>query len=88
MTGPVWEGTITVRCLSGRWADALERTMAPEAAREVPRTTATVRRSGEREVVIALTARDTGALRAGLNTYLGWIDLAERTARVARQETA
>ncbi|MHB8352410.1 MAG: KEOPS complex subunit Pcc1, partial [Thermoplasmata archaeon] len=56
----------------------------PESSREVPRATARVDRVGPDTVRLTLTARDTGALRAALNTYLGWISLADRTDEVGR----
>ena len=59
------------------------RSLGPESSREVPRARAQVRRTGDRTLELALDARDSGALRAALNTYLGWIHLALATARVA-----
>ncbi len=63
-------------------ADRLAAALRPESSREVPRTTVRVDRTGPTGVTVRLTARDTGALRAALNTYLGWISLAERTEAV------
>ena len=36
-----------------------------------------------REIRVLTTARDTGALRAAVQTYLGWLRLAEATEAVA-----
>lgn len=53
--------------------------LAPEAAREVPRARATLAESTEGALEISVEAADAGALRAALNTYLGWLDLALTT---------
>jgi len=81
-TGSGWTAVITVHLPQDRLATWLERALVPEAAREVPRARAEVRRSSPRTVEIALTARDTGSVRAAMNTYLGWVHLA--LATVAR----
>ncbi len=75
----LWTGSIVVRRADAPAADRLWRALTPEAAREVPRAQATVERDGERAIRVALVARDTGAVRAAVNTYLGWISLADRT---------
>ncbi|MHB8352135.1 MAG: KEOPS complex subunit Pcc1, partial [Thermoplasmata archaeon] len=77
MTDPSgWEGIIEIdRPMAGA-ADRLAAALRPESSREVPRATARVDRVGPDTVRLTLTARDTGALRAALNTYHGWISLA------------
>ena len=79
----VWTGTITVRRRSAGDAERLVRTLLPEAAREVPRARATVRRAAPEVVQLDIEARDTGALRAALQTYLGWVQLADATELAA-----
>lgn len=79
MTGAEWEGTITVRRAGPAAADRLVEILRPEAAREVPRTRASLERAGPEGVALRLRCGDTGALRAALNTYLGWVALVERT---------
>jgi tRNA threonylcarbamoyladenosine modification (KEOPS) complex Pcc1 subunit len=80
MTAPSeWEAAIDIRRPTPEAAERLLRTLRPEAAREVPRVRATLTRSGAQVVTLRLLARDTGALRAALNTFLGWVSLAERT---------
>ncbi|MGA8275775.1 MAG: KEOPS complex subunit Pcc1 [Thermoplasmata archaeon] len=74
-----WTAVITVRLPQDRLATWLERALNPEAAREVPRAQAEVRRPTADAVEIALTARDTGSVRAAMNTYLGWVHLALAT---------
>jgi tRNA threonylcarbamoyladenosine modification (KEOPS) complex Pcc1 subunit len=78
-----WTATITVRRPSRDSADRLAAALSPEAAREVPRAVARVVRHDAKTVVLAVRATETGALRAAVNTYLGWIELATRTESVA-----
>ena len=83
MSGPTdpWEATVTVRPKSPRLGSALERALWPESAREVPRARAHLGRGPDDAIVLTIVARDTGAMRAALNTYLGWVHLALATAR-------
>jgi tRNA threonylcarbamoyladenosine modification (KEOPS) complex Pcc1 subunit len=71
---PPWSATVRLRADRTELARWLERALRPEAAREVPRARTVVRRVGP---VLELTveATDAGAMRAALNTYLGWIAL-------------
>lgn len=59
----------------GEGADILRASLSPEAGREVPRTRVTVRGDGEIAEVLA-EAEDTSALRAALNSYLRWAQVA------------
>ncbi|MCI4363047.1 MAG: CTAG/PCC1 family protein [Thermoplasmata archaeon] len=80
MTGPsAWSATLRIHRGRSTDADRLFASLEPEASREVPRTHVQLRRPSPAQIEIALTARDTGALRAGVNTFLGWVALAERT---------
>jgi tRNA threonylcarbamoyladenosine modification (KEOPS) complex Pcc1 subunit len=74
-----WRAVVTVRTQSDRLAAMLERSLRPEADREVPRARAALRRPFPSTVELAITARDSGALRAALNTYLGWVSLSLAT---------
>jgi tRNA threonylcarbamoyladenosine modification (KEOPS) complex Pcc1 subunit len=74
-----WTVTITVRTPTDELAGWLDRALRPEVAREVPRARAELRRTDPHRVEIAIVARDTGAVRASLNTYLGWVHLALAT---------
>ncbi len=83
---PRWSATVAVAARRAELARRLEQALAPEAAREVPRARTTIRRRGAK-VVLEVRAEDAGALRAALNTYLGWVALslaADRVARAAR----
>ncbi len=80
-----WTAVLTLRFSSSVEAARLERTLAPEAAREVPRARARLSRPRRGMLLLEVSARDTGAFRAALNTYLGWIHLALETSRLARE---
>ncbi len=82
-TAPAWTGTITCRCPTPEMADRLARSLGPEVVREVPRARAQIERGPAGEVRVRIAARDTGALRAAVQTYLGWLRLAEATEIVA-----
>ncbi len=82
---PLWTATLTVELSEPESADALERALRPEARREVPRARAELERVGPSSVRLRVEARDTGAMRAALNTYLGWIHLAFATRDAARR---
>jgi tRNA threonylcarbamoyladenosine modification (KEOPS) complex Pcc1 subunit len=84
---PTWTATISVHVEEPEVAEWLARALAPEAAREVPRATATIDRPAPGTVRISLEARDTGAARAALNTYLGWVHLTLETVRASREAT-
>ena len=81
--GP-WTATVRVRTTDDRTAEMLERALRPEAEREVPRARADLRRPRPNEIELAVVARDAGAMRAALNTYLGWVSLSVQTLRSAR----
>jgi tRNA threonylcarbamoyladenosine modification (KEOPS) complex Pcc1 subunit len=78
-----WTATVTVRTPDERLVAMLERSLRPEAEREVPRARAALARPSAGTVELAIEARDVGAMRAALNTYLGWVDLSIATVRSA-----
>jgi tRNA threonylcarbamoyladenosine modification (KEOPS) complex Pcc1 subunit len=78
-----WRASIRVRVADRATALRLRAALGPEVAREVPRVRATVRLSDEGRLELDLAASETGALRAALNTYLGWIRLADEVERAA-----
>ena len=80
---PLWKGTIRCRCPSPEAAHRLSQALGPEAVREVPRARIRIETGPPDEVRIILSARDTGAMRAALQTYLGWLKLSEATEAVA-----
>lgn len=82
-TTPGWTARLVVECATPEAADRLSRTLSPEAEREVPRARAVLERPAVREVAVRVEARDTGALRAALQTYLGWFQLTEDVEAIA-----
>jgi tRNA threonylcarbamoyladenosine modification (KEOPS) complex Pcc1 subunit len=78
-----WTATLRIRTGDPTLVGWIERALRPEAAREVPRSTAEIRLDPDGTVTIVITARDSGAMRAALNTYLGWVHLSFATARAA-----
>jgi tRNA threonylcarbamoyladenosine modification (KEOPS) complex Pcc1 subunit len=79
-----WSATVTVTTAGrpglARW---IARVLSPEAARELPRAEATVRTPRRGVLAITVHAADAGAMRAALNTYLGWVSLSLATADTA-----
>ena len=57
-------------------ADAVLSALSPEIGRELPRTESIMTRDGN-TLVITVNATDTSAMRAALNSYLGWIRITE-----------
>ncbi len=70
--------------LEGAEAAVVRKALSPEAGRDVPKARVSVSGAG-RKVLITIHAEDTGALRAAVNSYLRWSDVA---ARVRREVTA
>ncbi|MDR2865952.1 MAG: hypothetical protein LBV13_00880 [Methanomassiliicoccaceae archaeon] len=58
-------------------ADAVVSALSPEIGRELPRTESNITREGD-TVVIKVNANDASAMRAALNSYLGWIRITEK----------
>src|SRR5208283_50607 len=83
MTEPpfAWTASVRVAVENPTVLDWLEQALRPEASREVPRAQAEMRRGPGGSLEITISARDSGAMRAALNTYLGWIHLSLATAR-------
>ena len=69
--------------LEGPDAPMVQAALRPEAGRDIPK--ARVRVSGNaRALRILVEAQDMGALRAALNSYLRWADVALRVREEAR----
>lgn len=62
--------------ITGAAAMAAVPAISPEAGRELPRTTVSVGYEGE-DAVIHITASDSSAMRAALNSYLECIHVVE-----------
>ena len=76
---PPWTASVTLRAARPEVLRWIERSLLPEAAREVPRARAELHRVSDGAIELRVFARDSGALRAALNTYLGWIHLSLAT---------
>ncbi len=63
--------------LEGPEAAVVLQALSPEAGRDVPGARVSVSGSA-RKVTIRIDAEDTGALRAAVNSYLRWSDVAAR----------
>jgi tRNA threonylcarbamoyladenosine modification (KEOPS) complex Pcc1 subunit len=62
--------------------DVVAEALLPEMSERIPRTKVSVeRRAGE--VAITIEADDQTALRAALNSYIRWANVAEETAKEA-----
>ena len=62
--------------ITGTVANVAVPTISPEAGRELPRTETKIELSGD-EAVIRITATDTTAMRAAINSYLECIRVIE-----------
>ena len=79
-----WQATIQVRRGTATEADRVARAREPEVAREVPRARAELSRANETTIELCITAADTSACRAALNTYLAWVGLVLSTELAAQ----
>ena len=66
--------------LEGPEASVVRQALAPEAGRDVPKARVSLSGSGS-TLTITIDADDTGALRAAVNSYLRWSDVARQVRR-------
>ncbi|HYM38702.1 MAG TPA: KEOPS complex subunit Pcc1 [Thermoplasmata archaeon] len=66
--------------LEGPEASVVRMALSPEAGRDVPHAHVSVAGTARR-LTITIDAHDTGALRAAVNSYLRWSDVAARVRR-------
>jgi len=87
MSEPAWPWNASVRLQvdDPSIAEWLEQALRPEASREVPRARADLTRGAGAALELSIAAKDSWAMRAALNTYLGWIHLSLATAQAARR---
>ena len=69
--------------LSTPYVGIVAGALAPELSERIPRTKVEVV-SLEDRVVIKIQADDQNALRAALNSYIRWANVAEETAKESR----
>ncbi len=62
--------------------EVLSGALSPELAERIPRTKVAVK-TQKGEVVVEIVADDQTALRAALNSYIRWTNVAEETAKEA-----
>lgn len=65
-------------------AAVVQGALSPELGERIPRTRISVSREGD-EVVVRIDAEDKNSLRAALNSYIRWMNVAEETAKEARR---
>ena len=65
-----------------KYAKVIAGSLSPELGEKIPRTSITVERSGD-ELLVNIEADDQNALRAALNSYIRWMNVAEETAKEA-----
>ena len=70
--------------LSGPEAGVVYQALRPETGRDVPKARVSMR-PARNHLTLTIDADDTSALRAAVNSYLRWADVA---ARVRREVTA
>jgi len=63
--------------LSGPDAGVVYEALRPETGRDVPKARVAMR-SSQGRLTLTIDADDTGALRAAVNSYLRWADVAAR----------
>lgn len=60
-------------------AEVIERTVRPESLEKIPRTAIEIARQDDR-MSLLIESQDVNALRAAINSYLRWMDMAARIA--------
>ncbi len=63
-------------------AEVIEKTIRPESAVEIPRTSVKVSRQNDR-VTLLIESGDVNGLRAAVNSYLRWMEMAAKIAEGA-----
>ncbi|HEX9341957.1 MAG TPA: KEOPS complex subunit Pcc1 [Thermoplasmata archaeon] len=68
--------------LVGPEARVVAEALGPEMGRDVPRARVSMR-PGRNRLTLTIVAEETSALRAAVNSYLRWADVASRVHEVA-----
>lgn len=69
--------------IKGEEAEIVARSLSPEAGRDIPGTSINVE-SVPGEATITIEAGDVAGIRAALNSYLRWADVAAKVAKEVR----
>ncbi len=80
-----WTARVRAHRPDAAAAERLSQVLGPEVEREIPRCRAVLNRPDPRTVEIEVTAAESGAIRAAMNAYLGWIRLALDAEGVAER---
>jgi KEOPS complex subunit Pcc1 len=64
------------------YSQVIQGSLSPELGERIPRTRIEVERR-EDEIMVKIEAEDQNALRAALNSYIRWMNVAEETAKEA-----
>ncbi len=64
------------------YAKVVQGSLSPEMGEKIPRTKIVVEER-EDEIAVKIEADDQNALRAALNSYIRWMNVAEETAKEA-----
>jgi len=64
------------------YSQVIQGSLSPELGERIPRTRIEVERRQD-EITIKIEADDQNALRAALNSYIRWMNVAEETAKEA-----
>lgn len=64
------------------YSKVIQGSLSPELGERIPRTSVEVEARDD-EVVVSIEAEDQNALRAALNSYIRWMNVAEETAKEA-----
>ncbi len=64
------------------YSQVIQGSLSPELGERIPRTRIEVERR-EDEIMVKIEADDQNALRAALNSYIRWMNVAEETAKEA-----
>ena len=64
------------------YSQVIQGSLSPELGERIPRTRIEVERR-EDEITVKIEAEDQNALRAALNSYIRWMNVAEETAKEA-----
>lgn len=67
--------------MEGPEAWIVHEALRPETGRDVPKARVSIRYARDR-LTLTIDAEDTSALRAAVNSYLRWADVAARAGRV------
>lgn len=68
----------------GAEADIVMKALSPEAGRGIPRVDVSIT-GAQGEATLTIEATDVAALRAALNSYLRWADVAMNVAKEVRK---